>query len=536
MFSLVIEDTNANVRDILVEDFQKTIIDYICSGHTLLNVDTFEKDRAISEIAEVAETVGKKIRVWSISQGWIDDKGKSITSIKPTAPVEDHVSNIIEFPDNVVCVFRDFGVYMQNATYQKHDIVIGWLDVIRKMISSVGQTIIFVGPGFHVPQQLLHDITQVDFSLPDNEQIKERIEFVCKNVENADGSKFEVNPEIVPHVIDACRGMTATQVADRVSLALRKHKGLDDESIQTIVREKASIIKASGLLTYIEPPEGGLSDVGGYQALKDHVLLDQPCFSQEARDFGIEYPRGLMLAGVPGCGKTLLSLAIASELNLPLISLDVGNVMNKYVGESESNMREAIKMLESIAPCVLVLDEIEKGFGGVGDTDGGASRRVFGTFLTWMSDRHSPVYIIATANQVESLPPEFCRTGRFDAIFGLSLPHLSERQEIFSIHLEKRDRNPSKFMIPELAEATATFTGSDIEQVIKIGLKRAFSTNSNLTTTHLIEAISDVVPLYKTAKNRVDAITEWCSKHARPANPSTKNSPQKTNDRKISLN
>ena len=524
----------------MTENFQKTVVDYILSGHTLLNVDTFEKDRAISEIAEAAEIVDRQICIWSISQGWIDQNGKSVSwaKIKPTAPVEDHISGIMSFPNDVICVLRDFGVYMQSSTYPKHDIVIGWLDDLRRVMSSVSQTVIFVGPGFHVPQQLLHDITQVDFNLPDNEQIEERVEFVCSNVENSDGSKFEVNPEIVPHIIDACRGMTAAQVADRVSLALRKHKGLDEDAVQTIVREKACVIRASGLLTYIEPPEGGLSVVGGYDALKQHVKLDKPCFSKEAREYGIEFPRGLMLVGIPGCGKTLLSLAIASELNLPLISLDVGNVMNKYVGESESNMRESIKMLESIAPCVLQLDEIEKGFGGAGGPDGGASRRVFGTFLKWLNDRQSPVYVVATANQVDSLPPEFCRKGRFDEIYGLDLPRVAERSEIFGIHLTKRNRNPEDFDLVLLSTATEGYTGADIEQIIKLGLKISFSNGGELKNEHLIKATDEIIPLSKTEESRIEHTKDWCAKHAKAANPSEETATVKVsgNRRPVSLN
>jgi len=523
-----------------VEDFQKTVVDYILSGHTLMNVDTFEKDRAISEIAEAAETVDRQICIWSISQGWIDQNGKSVSwaKIKPTAPVEDHISGIMSFPNDVICVLRDFGVYMQSSTYPKHDIVIGWLDDLRRVMSSVSQTVIFVGPGFHVPQQLLHDITQVDFNLPDNEQIEERIEFVCSNVEKADGSKFKVNPEIVPHIIDACRGMTAAQVADRVSLALRKHKGLDEDSIQTIIREKASIIKVSGLLTYIEPPEGGLANVGGYDALKQHVKLDKPCFSNEAREYGIEFPRGVMLVGISGCGKTLLSLAIASELGLPLISMDVGNLMNKFVGDSERNMREAIKMIDNIAPCVLQLDEIEKGFGGAGSTDGGTSSRVFGTFLTWMNDRTSPVYLVATANQVESLPPEFCRKGRFDEIFGLDVPGTDERSEIFNIHLAKRSRNPEDFDLAGLSQKTDGYTGADIEQIVKLGLKISFSNGGELKTEHLMEATSEIIPLSKTEEQRIENTREWCAKHAKAANPKEKATAVKVGGsrRNVSLN
>jgi ATP-dependent 26S proteasome regulatory subunit len=517
-------------------NFQNNIADYICSGHALLYVETFEKDRAISEINAAAEASGRKVYIWSVAQGWTDTNGTSVCDTKATAPVEDHLPPILDFDEGVVCVLRDFGSYLRHETYPNHDIVIGWLDELRKVIASVRQTIIFVGPDLQIPKSLLHDITKVDFSLPDEQQIEERIQFVCSDVVKADGSKFKLDPKIVPHIINACRGMTSQQTVDRIALALRKHKDLNFDAIRTIIREKAGVIRASGLLTYVEPPKGGLSIVGGYDALKQHVLLDQPCFTQEAREFGIEFPRGLMLVGIPGCGKTLLSMAIASELGLPLIAMDVGNLMDKYVGESESNMREAIKMLESIAPCVLQLDEIEKGFGGAGDMDGGASRRVFGTFIKWLNDRQSPVYAVATANQVQSLPPEFCRKGRFDEIYGLDLPQETERREIFKIHLLKRNRNPKDFDMETLSKSTTNFTGADIEQVIKIGLKIAFANKTSLLTTHLEQSIHQIIPLAQTESDRIEEIRKWCERHAKPANPTPKTSPPKLGNRRVTLN
>jgi ATP-dependent 26S proteasome regulatory subunit len=521
-----------------MNDFRSNLADYIRSGHALLYIETFEKDRAICNISDVAEDTKRQIYVWSISEGWKDCNNKSVDKAPPAmAPVHEHIQAILEFPDNTICVLRDFGMYLNHSTYPGCDIVIGWLDTLRKITASVGQTIIFVGPDLEIPKQLLHDITTIDFNLPDEEQINERIQFACSDVKKADGEKFVIDASIVPEVIDACRGMTSQQVVDRVTLSLCKHKDLNADAIHTITREKASIIKASGLLTYTEPPDGGLDIVGGYDALKQHILLDKPCFTQEARDFGIEFPKGILLVGVMGCGKTLLSLAIASELGLPLVSMDVGNLMNKYVGESEHNMREAIKMLESVCPLVLQLDEVEKSFGGTGDSDGGSSRRVFGTFIKWLNDRQSPIYVVATANQIESLPPEFSRKGRFDEIYSLDLPSQKERIEIFNIHLSKRNRKPDDFVTSELSIITDGYSGADIEQIIKLGLKIAFSNNTKLKTSHLIQATSNVIPLSKTEPDRIEIIRKWCKKHAKPANPQG-TAPQSNNvdTRKVDLN
>jgi len=500
--------------------FQQAFTDYISSGHALLHINTFEKDRAISQIVEVAKEIDREVRIWSAARGWRNLQQKKALDVHPKDPPEDQLKAIGNSEERTVFILKDFGFYLRHTTYENHDVVISWLDEFKRIIASVGQTIVFVGPDLEVPKPLLHDITRIEFSLPDEHQIRQRIDFVCDGVSLKDGKKFKPNKDALPHIIDACRGMTSQQITDRVALAVRQCKALDQKSVTVITKEKASVVNASGVLKFEEPPEGGLSIVGGYNKLKQHVILDKPCFTKEARKFGIEFPRGLMLVGIPGCGKTLLSLAIASELNLPLIAMDVGNLMDKLVGESESNMREAIKMLESIAPCVLQLDEIEKGFGGAGDMDGGTSRRVFGTFLKWLNDRKSPVYIIATANQVQSLPPEFCRKGRFDEIYGLDLPNLHERQEIFNIHLSKRNRHPENFNTKELASSTDGYTGADIEEIVKLGLKMAFADDKEITTEYLQKCIPEIIPLSQTEAGRIAEIREWCKGHAKPANPS----------------
>lgn len=519
-----------------MNNFATDMCDYCCSGHALLNIDTFEKDRAITEIISIANDIDRTVYIWSISQGWTNTNGSQVCDVKPLAPIEDHLKAILDFDDGVICILKDFGGYLRHETYSGYDIVIGWLDELRKIVSSVQQTIVFVGPDFSSPKQLLHDITHVDFSLPNEQQIKERIEFACSDIIKTDGTKFKPDTNNIEKAINACRGMTCSQIVDRITLAIRKHKDLNEGAIQTIIREKAGIIRSSGILGYVEPPDGGLGNVGGYDAIKQHIKLDKPCFTKEAMEFGIEFPRGLMLVGIPGCGKTLLSLAIASELELPLISMDIGNLMDKYVGESESNMREAIKMLESIAPAVLVLDEIEKGFGGVGDADGGSSRRVFGIFIKWLNDRQSPVYVVATANQVQSLPPEFCRKGRFDEIYGLDTPQTHEREEIFYIHLYKRNKNPKDFDISRLASITADYTGADIEQVIKLSLKKAFVETEELNNLHIEQSIAEIAPLSKTEADRVSNIREWCAIHTKPANPKEENNTPKHDTRKVTIN
>jgi len=265
------------------------------------------------------------------------------------------------------------------------------------------------------------------------------------------------------------------------------------------------------------PPSTG-DGTSSNDAVKHHIQRDKACFSDKARAFGIDPPRGILLTGVSGCGKTAISLAAAAELGVRLIQFDVGAMMSKWVGESEANTRQALQQVEAMAPCVLQLDEVEKGFGSVGsDGDSGASLRTFGTLLKWMSERMCPVYIVMTANDVSKLPPEFTRKGRIDEIFGIYLPTTEERKEIFTIHLGLRQRDPSTFDLDALATATDAYTGADIEQVVITGLKLAFHAGGELTTRHLLQAAPEVRPLSQTDSERVAAMTAWLDRHTKPA-------------------
>jgi SpoVK/Ycf46/Vps4 family AAA+-type ATPase len=226
----------------------------------------------------------------------------------------------------------------------------------------------------------------------------------------------------------------------------------------------------------------------------------------------------LLLTGIPGCGKTQISLCTASELNIPLIQFDVGAVMSKWVGETEANVRTALRQVESMAPCVLQMDEIEKGFGSVGrDGDSGAGLRAFGTVLKWMSERTCPVYIIMTANDVSKLPPEFTRKGRIDEIYGIYLPTRNERMEIFRIHLGMKNRKLDGVDLDRLAVATEDYTGADIREVVLMGLKIAFLSGENLSMEHLLQAVPEIRPLSQTDPERVAAVTEWLDGHTKPA-------------------
>ena len=501
----------------MYDSFRKTLTDYILSGHAYLHAHTPEKTRFVQELKEVAAKLppeGRPIFVWSPATGWQDLEGnpakaESGAELGPPNP-QTAPQQILELPEEALFVLKDFGCYLQSRTFTYFDLVIAWLSEIRDVLAHTGRTVIFVGVDFEIPQTLQHDITTIEFRLPDDTAIEKAVRFV--------GEDHPIDEASVPALVTACRGMTQQQVEDRVALALRKFKRLNGEAARLILNEKAEVIRRTGLLDYRDPPEGGLDIIGGWENVKKHVQLDKPCFAPKAREFGIEFPRGLLLVGISGGGKTQMSLCIASYLALPLIQLDVGSLMSKWVGESERNMREAIRLLEGLGSCVLQLDEIEKGFGGVGgEMDGGAAQRSFGIFLKWLSDRSCPVYVVATANNIRALPVEFTRKGRFDELYGVYLPTNAERQEIFSIHLRLRKREPNQYDLDHLAKQSEGYTGADIKEVVQLGLKLAFHAGTELGNDHLITAIPEIRPLSKTDPESVTEVTLWLDAHTKPA-------------------
>ncbi len=497
--------------------FRSTLRDYILSGHSFLHCPTTETTRFLAELKALAEVLpdgGRQVFVWSQTVGWQDADGNppSLPSgVQFGQPDPQKVAQeILDMPEESIFLVRDFGFYLQQKSYSYADVVIAWLSEIRDVLAATGRTLLFVGPDFDVPPALTNDVTTVTFPLPDDAAIEQSVRYVAEG--------HELDEEALPQIIAASRGMTMQQCEDRAALALRRYKTLNTDAARLILHEKAELLRRSGLLKYMEPPQNGLQEIGGCEAVKAHIRRDKTCFSPEARAFGIDPPRGLLLVGVPGCGKTAISLAAAAELNMPLIQFDVGSLMSKWVGESEGNCRTALQQIEAMAPCVLQADEIEKAFGSVGsDGDSGAGLRTFGTLLKWMSERTCPVYIVMTANDVSRLPPEFTRKGRIDEIFGIHLPAEGERCEIFGIHLAKRKREPDQFDLQALAGATDCYTGADIEQVVITGLKAAFHAGSELTTEHLLAAVPEVRPLSQTDPEGVAAITEWLTRHTKRA-------------------
>jgi hypothetical protein len=345
------------------------------------------------------------------------------------------------------------------------------------------KTLFLVSPVLQIPPELEKDVTVIDFPLPGKDDLASLLQEMVRPLARKKSIKVDGGSDLEERVVKAALGLTEAEAANVFAKILVEDRAFNLEDLPRILDEKRQIIRKTGLLEYCQLSEE-MGNVGGLDALKGWLQSRSGAFSDRAREFGLPEPKGLLLLGVQGCGKSLTAKAIASMWRLPLLRLDVGAVMNAYVGSSEENMRKAIRISESLAPCILWLDEIEKGFSGTGgkggDSDSGTTARVFATFLTWLSEKTKPVFVIATANSIERLPPEMLRKGRFDEIFFVDLPSAEEREEIFRIHLGRRDRDPAQFDTAALASASSGMSGAEIEAVVVEGLWRAFPQDRDL--------------------------------------------------------
>ena len=371
---------------------------------------------------------------------------------------------------------------------------------------------------YRLPAELEKYITVLQIPLPKRNELGEVLDIVAKQ------SKVELKTNLRNRLIDAALGMTSMEADLAYCLASVKD-GFDDKSPFTVSSEKEQIIRKSGILDYF-PKNESLKDVGGMENLKEWLKKRQLAYDKEARDWGLKEPKGLLLLGVPGCGKSLIAKSIASSWNMPLLRLDVGKVFQGIVGSSEDNIRKAIATAEAVAPCVLWIDEIEKGLSGVqssGATDGGVTSRIFSTILTWMQEKTAPVFVVATANNINQLPPELLRKGRFDDFFFVDLPSQKEKENIFSIHLQKNRQNVSSFALDILAQKAEGFNGAEIEECVKEAMFTAYveSQESNiapkLQMIHILDAIKNTVPLSKTMEKQITDLRKFAVSRAKNA-------------------
>lgn len=479
----------------------------IRARYPLIYIVSSEETRVEKSIVQLAQTRSKRFFSWTITKGLLSDDGNSLSDLREPLKLLDH---ILESKVNGIFLIKDFHPYLNDPV-----VVRKLRDVSHELKTSM-KNIIFLTPVMKIPLELEKEMTVLDFDLPGKEEVGAIIDGIKESLGGSNKSMEDFQVQDRDKIIEAALGLTAEEAENVFAKSLVASGKFD---IPIILSEKEQIIRKSGVLEYYQLSED-MKEVGGLENLKEWLNKRSKAFTVEAREFGLPQPKGVLMIGIPGCGKSLTAKAISSLWQLPLLKLDVGKVFSSLVGSSEENVRKAIKTAESIAPSILWLDELEKGFAGMGSggsSDGGTSERVFGTFLTWLQEKTSPVFVVATSNNVSNLPPELLRKGRFDEIFYIDLPNKSEREEIFRIHLSKRKRDAVNFDLESLAKASTGYSGSEIEEIIISSLYDAFDKGCDIDQEMVEETIKAIIPLSKMMGEEIGKIREWAKQRARKA-------------------
>lgn len=501
------------------KDYEKQLETLIRAGAKVVEIASFEWQRVHGFADKVAEILNMNWYTWSSVSGLkvYDEDIKGFKIVNSDCVVLSAVLDYyIKSTDNMLLILEDFHPYSEAGNPQN----IRYIREMMRQESHKGKNykaIILSAPHIFVPDELSKELPVIEIDLPDRDTIEIIVESVLREY-----GKFCTEADITPKLLESALGLTTMEAKLAFSKAIINNRKLTEEEIPLIIREKEQIIKKSGLLEYYHPKEY-LNSIGGLDNLKEWIKKRGNAYSDDAKKYGLNTPRGVLLLGVPGCGKSLTAKAIANEWKFPLLRFDLGKVFGGIVGESERNIRYALDVAKTISPCVLWIDEIEKGLSGSqssGKTDGGTSARVFGTFLTWMQEKKEPVFVVATANDIGALPPELLRKGRFDEIFFVDLPSAKERENIFNIHLnsKNRDLRALNFDVSQIVKKSEGFSGAEIEEVVNEALYNAYDKGQkDLEIKNILECIDATCPLSRTMAETIANLRKWAEQRARAA-------------------
>lgn len=475
--------------------FEQELDTYLRARFTLLVLITPEEERALQAIKAVCERTRRSALSWDLAEGFqpLAGSGPLPTARDPLSALEQ----VDKAEGDTVFVLKDFHDAWTNPQIKRK------LRSLAQRLKFTKKSILITSPGGRVPEELHDEAVVVDFPAPTTAELEE----VLNRLAETPGVKVNLTRLGREKLVQAALGLTAVQAQRVFSRAIVSDGVLDDRDIDLVTEEKKQIIRASEALEFYPVTETP-DDVGGLGVLKEWLRLRERAFTQEARDYGLPAPKGMALIGIPGTGKSLTAKMIGGLWRLPLLRLDVGALFGSLVGESEERVRRALRLAETVAPCLVWIDEMEKALAHDG-LDSGTSTRVFGTILTWMQEKQAPVFVVATANNIANLPPELLRKGRFDEIFFLDLPTQAERQEIFTVHLGKRRRLPQDFDIPRLAQESEGYVGAEIEQAIIDAMYVGFNAGREFTTADISAALQRQVPLSVSQRETIGALRRW---------------------------
>lgn len=484
----------------------KELKELIAARYPLVQVVSSEEDRVLAALTEIAKPDKLTVMVWSVTKGarvqHSGEGAKAVTRDQGQKPHEA-LMKIESYDIPGVFVLLDFHPYTKDP-----QVVRALRDVVSAFrTGEKPRTLVLVSPVQGVPAEVEKEAAIIDFALPVRDEIRSLLTPLATQIGQA----------LTEDVIDACLGLTAAEAENAASKSVVQSNRID---ARLVLAEKKQIIKKNGSLEYVETSES-MDTVGGLATLKTWLRKRRNAFSAKAREYKLPRPRGVVIIGPTGTGKSLMAKACGNAFAFPLVRLDVGSCMKGLVGGSEEAIRSALKVVEAVAPCVLFIDEIEKGLAGSkssGMTDGGTMARVFGTILTWLNDTTADVFVVATSNDINALPPELTRKGRFDEIFFADLPNAEERAEIVKIQLRKVGRDPAVFLYRKIADACKDYTGSEIEQIIATAMNDSFDQGVEVTNDHILDAIPFVTPVSRTMADSIKALRDWAVNRAQPAN------------------
>jgi AAA+ superfamily predicted ATPase len=468
--------------------------------YALIYVPTREEERVEAAIAHSAQHQGdRSVYVWDFVEGYQGNPNDAGFGKRNPLQALEFVEKL---PASVPAIFvlRDFHRFLEDVAVARK------LRNLARLLKSQPKNVVILSPQISIPDDLSDVLTVLEFPLPGIAEIKTEIERLMA------GTGMNLELRVLDELVRSCQGLSMERIRRVLAKAIATHGTLQADDVELILEEKRQTIRQTQILDFY-PATEQISDIGGLDNLKDWLLRRGGAFSEKARQYGLPHPRGLLLVGIQGTGKSLTAKAIAHHWHLPLLRLDVGRLFAGLVGESESRTRQMIQLAEALAPCILWIDEIDKAFAGLdGRGDSGTSSRVFGTFVTWLAEKSSPVFVVATANNIQALPPEMLRRGRFDEIFFVGLPSQEERKAIFMVHLARlRPHNLQSYDVDRLAYETPDFSGAEIEQILIEAMHIGFSQNRDFMTEDVLEAASQLIPLARTAQDQIQLLQNWAS-------------------------
>lgn len=484
--------------------FAEEVRKHIISKYSIINVVTFEDNRCGKTLAELCKAGFKtplEFFTWTSTEGLVQNDKK----IDGTADPIKALDFVMSFEGSAIFLFKDLYADIKD----NHKLIRKLRDAYQALKNNF-KTLIMTSPTTFVPSEMSKEIAIIDFPLPSTTELEKLFN---ATLESMKGVPVDLSEQDKDDFVKSAMGLTWDEARLAFLHAFSGRKSITRDAVKVVIEEKSRIVRKDGILEYIDV-DFAMTEIGGLENLKEWLLARTRFFSKEAQKFGLSAPKGLLLTGISGCGKSSCVKAISQFWRLPLMRLDMTKIYGGVVGNPEESMRRALITVEAVAPVILWIEEIEKGVAGFNQGDGGVTARIFSSFLTWMQEKKSLVFVAATANQIDQLPAELLRKGRFDEIFFTDLPDEKERAEIFKVHITKRNHDPAKFKLVDLAKATTGFSGAEIEQVVASGMYTAFSQKRKFNDLDLYKEISKTVPLSTTMAEQIKVIKRWADTRA----------------------